>query len=184
MSVRTSIEDRWAAYLWIDYLLAALAVGVHIFVIWSTGSSDWLSWIDSGQRTDLYATAAGVVSAIGGLSAIAVSLYTAANGERLRAVRAQHHEELRRSWRSLIQSTALCCLLLLISLALDRETDPLSCRFLFEYTMVFASLRFMRLVWLFDRMMQVSDADLVREEQTTTPVRDPAWLRRRERARR
>ncbi|MEV5686847.1 hypothetical protein AB0L68_27170 [Streptomyces sp. NPDC052164] len=125
-----------------------------------------------------------MVSAIGGLSAIAVSLYTAANGERLRAVRVQHHEELRRSWRSLIQSTALCCLLLLISLSLDREKDPLSCRFVFEYAMMFASLRFIRLIWLFDRMMQVSDADLVCEEQTAAPVRDPDWLRRQQRARR
>ncbi|MER5360066.1 hypothetical protein [Streptomyces sp. NPDC002785] len=180
--MRTSIEDRWAAVLWIDYLLAALAVGIHVLVIRSTGSSDWLSWIDSSQRTDLYAAAAGVVSAIGGLSTIAVSLYTAANGERLRAVRAQHHEELRRSWRSLIQSTALCCLLLLISLSLDREKDPLSCRFVFEYAMVFAALRFMRLIWLFDHMMQVSDADLVGDDQAAVPVRDPDWLRRRQRA--
>ncbi|MFJ4755003.1 hypothetical protein [Streptomyces sp. NPDC088763] len=180
MSVRTSIEDRWAAVLWIDYLLAAVTLGAHIMTIRVTRSSDWLSWIESSQRTDLYATAAGVVSAIGGLSAVAISLYTAANGERLRAVRAQQHKELRRSWRSLLQSTALCCLLLLTALSLDRDRDPHSARFLFEYAMVFAALRFARLIWLFDRMMQVTDADLTEPEGVGVPVRDPDWLRNRQ----
>lgn len=180
MSVRTSVEDRWAANLWIDYLLAALAISAHILTVRSTRSGDWLSWIDSSQRTDLYAAAAGVVSAIGGLSAIAISIYTAANGERLRAVRAQHHQELRRSWRSLLQSTALCCLLILASLSLDRDKDPLSARFVFEYAIAFAGLRFARLIWLFDRLMSVSDADLVGPEAVATPVRDPNWPRRRQ----
>ncbi|MGW2898044.1 hypothetical protein ACWDAO_26485 [Streptomyces sp. NPDC001212] len=180
MSVRTSVEDRWAAVLWIDYLLATLALSAHIATIRITGSSDWLSWIESSQRTGLYAAAAGVVAAIGGLSAIAISLYTAANGERLRAVRAQHHKELRRSWRSLLQSTALCCLLLLTALSLDRDKDPHSARFVFEYAMAFAALRFARLIWLFDGMMRVIDADLTEPEAVGVPVRDPDWLRNRQ----
>ncbi|MBU6530975.1 hypothetical protein AB0896_16350 [Streptomyces parvulus] len=180
MEERDTIADRWAEHLWIDYLVAALILGVHVLVIRATESGDWLSWIDSSQRTGLYAAAAGVVSAIGGLSAIAISIYTAANGERLRAVRRHHQDDLRRSWRSLLCSTALVCTLLLSALSLDRDKDPVSARFIFEFAMSFAALRFSRLIWLFDSMMRVSDADSAEPDPVATPVRDPDWLRRRQ----
>ncbi|MDT0382133.1 hypothetical protein RM572_25560 [Streptomyces sp. DSM 42041] len=178
MGVRAGIADRWSEHLHIDYLIAATVVGTHVLTVRGTGSGDWLKWIDSGQRTDLYAAAAGVVSAIGGLSAIAISIYTAAHGARLRAVRGRHSAKLRQSWRSLLQGTALVCLLILSALSLDREKDPMSARFVFEYAMVFAGLRFGRLVWLFDTMMRISDADLLENGSVPTPVRDPHWLRR------
>jgi hypothetical protein len=162
-----------------DTALASVAVGVHVLVIRLTRSGDWLTWIGSSQRTDLYAAAAGVVSAIGGLSAIAISVYTAANGERLREVRRAHQLQLRRSWRSLLQGTALCCVLLLVALALDRERDPLSARFICEFAMAFACLRYPRLIWLFDKMMQVTDADLIEPSRAPAPARDPNWVRRR-----
>lgn len=177
MDVRAGVEDAWSQHLWADYLVAATGVGVHILIIRLTGHGDWLAWIDSSQRTDLYAAAAGVVSAIGGLSAIAISVYTAANGERLRAIRRQYQGQLRRSWRSLLQATALCCALLLAALALDRDHDPLSARFLCEYALAFAGLRYPRLIWLFDWMMRITDADLIEPEPA--PVRDPHWMRRR-----
>ncbi|HKR48390.1 MAG TPA: hypothetical protein VJT72_02215 [Pseudonocardiaceae bacterium] len=180
MGARTRIEDAWAEHLWIDHVAAVAAVVVHVLVIRLTGSGDWMQWIGSSQRTDLYAAAAGVVSAIGGLSAIAISIYTAANGERLRTVRRQHQGQLRRSWRSLLQGTAWCCLVLLAALSLDREHDPLSVRFLFEYALAFAALRYPRLIWLFDRMMQVSDMDLAEPERAPAPVRDPNWVHRRQ----
>jgi hypothetical protein len=179
VGVRARIEDFWADHLRIDYLVAGAAVCTHVFTVRGTGSGDWLSWIDSSQRTDLYAATAGVVSAIGGLSAIAISIYTAANGERLRAVRLHHQGELRRSWRSLLQATALCCLLLITALSLDRKGDPLSARFVFEFALVFAALRFARLIWLFDRIMQISDADLAEPPRVAAPARDPNWVQRR-----
>ncbi|WP_328936265.1 hypothetical protein OG288_44175 [Streptomyces tauricus] len=180
MGVRTRIEDAWAERLWIDHFLAGAGIAAHVLVIRLTRSGDWLQWIDSSQRTDLYAATAGVVSAIGGLSAIAISIYTAANGERLRAVRRQHQGQLRRSWRSLLQGTALCCVLLLAALSLDRSHDPLSARFLCEYAIAFALLRYPRLIWLFDRMMQLSDMDLATPEPAAAPARDPNWVRRRQ----
>ncbi|MFI8076260.1 hypothetical protein ACIF85_47315 [Streptomyces sp. NPDC086033] len=180
MGARTRIEDAWAEHLWIDHLGAGAAVGVHVLVVRFTGAGDWLQWIGSSQRTNLYGATAGVVSAIGGLSAIAISIYTAANGERLRAVRRHHQGQLRRSWRSLLQGTAWCCALLLAALSLDRDHDPLSARFLYEYAFAFAALRYPRLIWLFDRMMQVSDMDLAEPERAPAPVRDSNWVRRRQ----
>ncbi|MFD8566636.1 hypothetical protein [Streptomyces sp. NPDC059639] len=181
MGGRDDFLDRWAEHLWIDYAVAACVVGAHVAVVRMGSRGDFLAWIDSSQRTDLYAAAAGVTSAIGGLSAIAISLYSAANGQRLRAVRAQHQHSLRRSWRSLLQGTALVCLLLLAALALDRDHDPLSVRFVFEYAMAFAACRYARLIWLFDRIMHVSDADLSDPGTVDPPARDPNWVRRRQR---
>lgn len=180
MGVRTSIIDKWAEHAWVDYLVAITVIGVHLLVIRGSGSGDWLTWIGTTQRTDMYAAATGAVSAIGGLSAIAI--YTTANGERLRTVRQQRHGELRRTWRSLLQGTALACVLILAAFSFDRDKDPLSARFVFEYAMVFAALRFARFVWLFDRIMAVSDADLVEEgASAAVPARDPNWLERQQR---
>lgn len=67
---------------------------------------DWLAWIDSEQRVSQYGTAAGVVSAIGGLSSIAISIYLSSNGERIRAVRRHYQQELRRVSRS---GAGACC---------------------------------------------------------------------------
>lgn len=184
MDVRTSIIDKWAERAWIDYLVAMTVLGIHLLVIRASGSGDWLTWIGTTQRTDMYAAATGAVSAIGGLSAIAIAIYTTANGERLRTVRQQRHGELRRTWRSLLQGTALACALILAAFSLDRDKDPLSARFIFEYAMFFAALRFARFVWLFDRIMAVSDADLVEEgASVAVPARDPNWLERQQRRR-
>ncbi|MEV7414871.1 hypothetical protein [Streptomyces sp. NPDC089919] len=183
MAVRTSIVDRWVECAWADHPVAIAALGAHLLVLRTSGSGDWLAWIGSAQRTDLYAAATGAVSAIGGLSAIAIAIYTTANGERLRAVRQrQRPGELRRTWRSLLQGTAWACALLLAALSLDRDGDPLSARFVFEYAMVFAALRFARFIWFFDKIMAISDADLAEEgSATVVPVRDPNWLLRGQR---
>lgn len=182
MGVRMSIIDKWADRTWVDYLIAVAVIGAHLAVIRATKSGDWLTWIESGQRTDMYSAAIGAVSAIGGLSAIAIAIYTSANGERLQAVRRRRRGELRRTWRSLLQGTALACGLILAAFSLDREADPFSVRFLFEYAMVFAAMRFARFIWLFDRVMAVADADLAEEGSSVeVPVRDPNWLARRRR---
>ncbi|MEU9255478.1 hypothetical protein AB0D66_26985 [Streptomyces sp. NPDC048270] len=181
MSVVTSIIDRWAVRAWVDHLAAVAAVGLHILLIRATGSGDWLTWIGATQRTDMYAAATGAVSALGGLSTIAIAIYTAGTGRRLRTVRRQHPGDLRRIWRSLLQGTALACALILTAFSLDRDKDPLSARFIFEYAMAFAALRFARFVWLFDNIMAISDADLGEETATAAvPARDPNWLQRRQ----
>ncbi|WP_095046232.1 hypothetical protein [Streptomyces sp. WM6386] len=179
MGAGEALEDRWSEWLWVDYLAAAVIVAGHILLIRLTGSGDWLSWIDSSQRTDAYGTSAGVVSAIGGLSAIAISIYTASNGIRVREVRREHHAKLRKSWRALLAVTALCCALFIVAQTLDRKNDPLSARFIFEYAFCLAVIRFGRLIWLFEMMMRISDRDLTDPQIEPAPVRDPDWVQRR-----
>jgi len=180
LRAREKVVDLWAAQLWLDHLTVTAVVGAHVALTFATGSGDWLAWISASQRASLYSASTGVISAIGGLSAIAISIYTATNGERLRAVRREHHGELRRNWKSLLLATGFCCLLTLFALSLDKEGDPNYSRFLFEYALGFSAMRFTRLIWLFDRMMRISDADLSEPARVAPPTRDPDWVRRRQ----
>ncbi|MEV6859222.1 hypothetical protein AB0M89_36295 [Streptomyces microflavus] len=178
MSVRESLVDRWSEAVWWDYVIALVLMSAHVAVVrlWEVG--DWLSWIDSEQRVSLYGTAAGVVSAIGGLSSIAISIYLSSNGERIRAVRRHYQSELRRNWKALLVATALICVGCLVAQGLDDKADSHSARFVFEASMALAFVRFLRMLWLLDRMMGINDLDQSDPPPRPTPRYDPNWRQR------
>lgn len=180
MSVQQLI-DRWSEASWWDYIATCLLVAAHLAVIRSFDAGDFLSWIDTSQRTSVYGTAAGVVSAIGGLSSIAISIYLSSNGTRLRAVRRNYPEEMRRNWKSLLVATALICFNCLVAQMLDKKDDPHSARFIFEFAITLGVIRFMRLLWLFDEMMKLNDSDSNDTPPESAPAFDPSWRLRRRR---
>ncbi|WP_037924542.1 hypothetical protein [Streptomyces violaceorubidus] len=178
MSVRESVVDRWSEAVWWDYVIAFLLLSAHVAVVRSWGRGDWLSWIESEQRVSLYGTAAGVVSAIGGLSSIAISIYLSSNGERIQAVRRHYQNELRRNWKALLVATALICMGCLAAQGLDDKADSHSARFVFEASMAFAFVRFLRMLWLLDRMMGLNDLDQSAPPPRPAPRYDPGWRQR------
>ncbi|MEV5107970.1 hypothetical protein ACFQ7G_19525 [Streptomyces massasporeus] len=178
MSVRESLVDRWSEAVWWDYAIALVLVSGHVAVVRAAGRGDWLSWIASEQRVSLYGTAAGVVSAIGGLSSIAISIYLSSNGERIRAVRRHYQSELRRNWKALLVATALICMGCLIAQGLDDKADSHSARFVFEASMALAFVRFLRMLWLLDRMMGINDLDQSGPSPRPAPRYDPGWCQR------
>ena len=178
MSVRESLVDRWSEAVWWDYAIAFLLVSGHVVAVAVWGRGDWLSWIESEQRISLYGTAAGVVSAIGGLSSIAISIYLSSNGERIRAVRRHYQSELRRNWKALLVATALICMGCLVAQGLDDRTDSHSARFVFEASMALALVRFVRMLWLLDRMMGLNDLDQSDPPAQPAPRYDPDWRQR------
>lgn len=179
MSVRESLVDRWSEAVWWDYVVALLLVSAHIVAVRVSGRGDWLAWIDSEQRVSLYGTAAGVVSAIGGLSSIAISIYLSSNGDRIRAVRRHYQSELRRNWKALLVATAVICLGCLTAQGLDNKTDSHSARFLFEAVMALSLARFLRMLWLLDNMMTINDRDQSEPPAQAAPRFDPGWRQRR-----
>ncbi len=179
MSVRESLVDRWSEAVWWDYVIALFLVSGHVVAVRVWGRGDWLSWIESEQRVSLYGTAAGVVSAIGGLSSIAISIYLSSNGERIRAVRRHYQSELRRNWKSLLVATALICMGCLVAQGLDDKIDSHSARFVFEASMSLALIRFLRMLWLLDRMMGINDRDQSDPPAQSAPRYDPDWRQRR-----
>ncbi|WP_328674886.1 hypothetical protein [Streptomyces sp. NBC_00343] len=179
MSVRESLIDRWSEAVWWDYVIAFLLVSGHVAAVRASGHGDWLAWIDSEQRVSLYGTAAGVVSAIGGLSSIAISIYLSSNGERLQAVRRHYQRELRRNWKALLVATAVICVGCLAAQGLDNKTDTHSARYVFEASMALALVRFLRMLWLLDSMMAVNDRDQSDPPAPPVPRFDPGWRQRR-----
>ncbi|WP_405901822.1 hypothetical protein OG696_41030 [Streptomyces sp. NBC_00656] len=164
--------------MWWDYAIAFLLAAGHVVAVRVWGWGDWLSWIESEQRISLYGTAAGVVSAIGGLSSIAISIYLSSNGERIRAVRRHYQSELRRNWKALLVATALICMGCLVAQGLDNKTDSHSARFVFEASMALALVRFMRMLWLLDHMMVLNDRDQSDPPAQPAPRFDPDWRQR------
>jgi hypothetical protein len=178
VSVRESLVDRWSEAVWWDYVIALVLVSGHVAGVRAAERGDWLSWIDSEQRVSLYGTAAGVVSAIGGLSSIAISIYLSSNGERIRAVRRHYQSELRRNWRALLVGTALVCMGCLVAQGLDDKADSHSARFVFEASMALAVVRFLRMLWLLDRMMGINDLDQSASPPRPAPRYNPGWRQR------
>jgi hypothetical protein len=165
--------------VWWDYVIALVLVAAHVATVQASGRGDWLSWIESEQRVSLYGTAAGVVSAIGGLSSIAISIYLSSNGERIRAARRHYQDQLRRNWKSLLVATALICMGCLAAQGLDNETDSHSARYLFEAAMSLALVRFLRMLWLLDSMMKLNDRDQSDPPPQPAPRFDPNWRQHR-----
>lgn len=174
-SLRLRVVDLWSEKLWIDYTLACFLLTLHLVVIRETRHGDWLRSLDPSQRQGIYTTAATIISAIGGLSAIAFTVYMSATGERAVAVKKLYHGTLRRNWRGLLAATGLTATLCLIAQTLDVSGDPYSARFIFEFAFILAAIRFGRLLWLFDKMMQVSDMDTEETLALPMPEFDPNW---------
>ena len=176
-----TLVERWSEAVWWDYVIALVPVAVHFSVVKATGHGDWLSWITADQRVSLYGSAAGVVSAIGGLSSIAISIYLSSNGERLRAVRRHYQSELRPNWKSLLVATALICICCLAAQGLDRSGGPQWVPYVFEAAMALAIVRFLRMLWLFDAMMRLNDRDQTDPAPGPAPAPqfDPNWSQRR-----
>ncbi|MFJ4090170.1 hypothetical protein ACIPYS_01195 [Kitasatospora sp. NPDC089913] len=179
MSARQSLVDRWSEAPWWDYAFSTALVAIHLTTVQALHWGDWLSWLESSQRITVYGTAASIVSAIGGLSAIAISIYSTAGGARARSIRQHYPIELRRNFKGLLVGIAIACGLFLLAQALDIKSDPRFARFIFEFGTLLAIFRFIRLIWLFGAMMEVSDNDLADNSLTPAPAIDPSWLRAR-----
>ena len=174
-SRRSSLVNWWSEVVRIDYVLAAVAVAIHVAVVEATGHGDWLRWSSSSQRLAIYGTGATVISIIGGLSAIAVAVYLAATGERARAVRRYFSSALRRNWLAILLGTGASAGLCLLAQVLDEPKDPHWARFIFEFAMALATFRFVRLAWLFNSMIKIADRDLTDLPRGKAPELSEAW---------
>jgi hypothetical protein len=161
----------------IDFVFVGLLLGAHIELT-RQGHGDFLRWVDSAQRRTAYGTGASIVSILGGLTAIGLAQYRAANGARSVAVRRLYGAALRRNWRGILLVTGLSAVLCLTASMTDRNHDPASSRFIFEFAMLLWGVRFLRLVWLFDSMLALADVEASDEPRAPAPEVHPRWLHR------
>ncbi|WP_424534947.1 hypothetical protein ACOZ38_32855 [Sphaerisporangium viridialbum] len=171
----SALVGWWSESPWIDYILSTVILGLHVYLIRYHRHGDILTWISKEQRLAVYGTGATVISVLGGLSAIAATVYMAASGERAQKVRLHFHNALRRNWTYLLLNVGLSAALCLLAQVLDNASDTLSIRFLFEYAIIVGAFSFMRLVWLFDAIMAVSDLDIAAPGLLQAPKLNPIW---------
>lgn len=156
-----------------DLIIAGFLAAAHCTIVRLSGRGDWLGWLDASQRDAAFAASAAAISIIGGIATIALSLYQTSAGPRARAVREQFSTQLRRNWRAVLGGTGLAAALCVIAIVLDRPATQLASSGLFEFAFLVAALRFARLMWLFDRMLEILDRDLVED----VPIAEPPALR-------
>jgi hypothetical protein len=169
------VADFWSEATWVDYAVTAVLVAAYFGATKLAHGGDQLLSISADQRLAVYGTGATIVSIVGGLSVIAITIYVTANGERVRAVRASYGKGMRRNWRALFVGLGLSALSCLVAQVIDGQHDPLSSRILFVAAMIFAILRFIRLLWLFDALIGVMDKDLTDTGRRPAPQLGNAW---------
>lgn len=154
---------HWVARPGVDWLITALVVGGHLAAVRITGGGDLLGWPGREQRIVVYTTTATVAAIIGSFSTAAVTLYAAATGPRMRALRTDPVQgpQFRRNWTSILSGTLVVSGLCLLAVVLDvTKQDPGGAHWLAEAAAVLGVARAMRLVWLFEKIIAGGDIDL------------------------
>ncbi|GAA2755891.1 hypothetical protein GCM10009872_12510 [Actinopolymorpha rutila] len=159
----------------IDLVAALVLVLAHVSIVRLWGHWNLLSWIPLDQRLGVYGTGATVVSIVGGLCAVAITVYLGAGGDRALAVRRHYSVEVRRNWRSLLSATGVSAMLCLVAQIVDRSSGPPIAPWLFEFAVLLAVARLLRIIWLFDNLIAVADIDLIDEPRPAAPEVDPRW---------
>jgi hypothetical protein len=153
----------------VDYLAAFLLVGSH-YVTWSIiGHGDVIGWIQPGNRHDLYGFGGAIIAIIFGFSATAISHYATAAGGRANQIKRRVGSSLRRQWMGTLFTPGLASAACLLAMALDLGgTGSPVARWIFELALALALLKFIRTMFLFQAMLDVTDLD--RADHPRRPV--------------
>lgn len=185
-----AVRDFWVDHLWLDYVIAASLLGLHLAgVIWWQWP-DPLGAASAPDRRAVYSAAAIVVSLLGSFSAVAIGQLSSAKGARADALREVGGTDLAKNWRGIFRTAMLCALVALFALLLDPsipstapepEPTPIIIRWIFEACLLLAVVRFVRLSALFVEVLEVASlADASGAKPlASAPTPDPKWAERR-----
>jgi hypothetical protein len=137
----------------VDLVLSLVVAGL---ASWRTGVPSELTL---GERLTIYGTAGTVIAVIGGLGSIAVSVYLGGKGGRVTLLRAENGSALRANWRMTLIATALTAMACWAAQVVDASGYTKMAWFMMLASFVWALTAFFRLVWLFNRLMQIAEAD-------------------------
>lgn len=187
------VRDFWIDRIWLDFLIAAAIVGVHLLLIQRWPWLDILAAASAPDRRAVYSAVAIVVSLLGSFSAVAIGQLSSAKGERADMLREAGGADLARNWRSVFRTALLCALIAIFGLLLDPSSPPAVTatnpqpvtpeiiRWIFEAGLILAIVRFVRLSALFVEVLEVASfggADAP-GKLAAPPVPDPDWAKRR-----
>lgn len=160
------LKDAWSEVPGLDWVVAAVIMGGHF------GATHWASWpgivdgLTADRRKDFYTTAASVSALVGGFGTAAIAQYASSNGQDMRVLRRRFGGSLRKNWLSILTGMLIVsagCLLLLV---LDRAKSAGYTAWLTEFLLLLGSARSLRLVWLFNMLIGVSDRDALQPERS------------------
>ncbi|MBP2061605.1 hypothetical protein [Streptomyces iranensis] len=122
-----------------------------------------LGWPGREQRTTIYTTTATVAALVGSFVTAAIAQYAASTGRRMHELRTNRRlgPQFRRNWVSILSATLTISGLCLLATVLDTtEHDPGGVHWLTEIAIILGAVRSMRLIWLFNKVIEVGDEDL------------------------
>ncbi|GAA1091980.1 hypothetical protein GCM10009663_39670 [Kitasatospora arboriphila] len=166
------VQNLWAEYPSIDWILTGLTVAAYWSYRAVTHNADAISVLSEDARSNVYMTAASISALVGGFGTAAISQYATASGRRMVEVRHRFGLSMRKNWAGVLKAMLIVSGGCLVALILDDHSKPGWIGYFVEALLAFGAARSLRLVWLFNLLIDVSDQDAT-EPRRSPPVQIP-----------
>jgi len=155
------VRDYWLNNLWTDLAIAATLVGAHLVLVAQLPVLDVLGNSAPADRRAAYSSVAVVVSLLGSFSAVAIGQLSAAKGARADSLRDQGGTTLAKNWRSIFLAGLGTAGISILALLVDPSRHTLSwwpvvIRWVFEFALLVAVVKFFRLSVLFYEVLAIA----------------------------
>lgn len=179
------LRDYWLNHLWVDVALVSILVGAHGVAVMLWPFTDLFGLAIPADRRAVYSSAAIVVSLLGSFSGVAIGQLGSAKGPRTSALKRQAGGTLVRNWQAVFITAMLAASVALLALLIDPSVAGVSVvhvavRWVFEFVMLLAVVRFVRLSTLFREVMSVAtrEGGEAEPELLDAPNPQPGWHKR------
>jgi hypothetical protein len=164
--------DQLTGRLYVDWLIAALAVGLDLLVVHVWHHGDFLGWSKPADRVAFYSAADTVVGIIVGFTIAALAFfYTIDPGRRLRYVQEVGGDTLRKVWIGSLTAPLMAVGVFTVAILIDNpDVHSAGVRWVVEFFGFMVVLRFTRLIWLFGELLHASTDDNREPKQAGRPV--------------
>ncbi|GIH26093.1 hypothetical protein Aph01nite_44030 [Acrocarpospora phusangensis] len=178
MTSQRRLVDLIIEHPWMDLIIAVVLVGSHLFIVLKFGHGDVIGWIPQDDRKDLYAAGGTVIAIIFGFATGAVAHYSSAQGDRARTVKRMFGDTLRGQWLGTLALPMLAALTCVVAMALDgsRSGGLTVARWIFESAVCLAAIKAVRVLYLFQIMLDMTDLDAVEQPRVPAPAIKKGWL--------
>ncbi|WP_157780375.1 hypothetical protein [Leifsonia xyli] len=167
----SQLRDFWLDHLWCDLVLGAVLATIHLLLVLIWPSMDVLGNAAPADRRAAYTSVAVVVSLLASFSAVAIGQLSSAKGARADALRNQGGVMLAKNWRSIFWAGLATAGVSIAALLLDpsRHTNsavPVVVRWVFEFALLVAVVKFARLSTLFNEVLSIAALSAADEDET------------------
>lgn len=159
------LKDVWSEAPGIDWLLVALLVGGYVGISHWSSTPDIFCGLSADRRKDVYTTMASISALIAGFGTAAIAQYASSHGRDMRELRRHFGRSLRKNWSSILTGMLLISAGCLVLLLIDRTRSAGNVGWFAEVLLAFGAARSVRLVWLFNMLINVSDRDALEPER-------------------